>query len=93
VIASRAVVSPDSRDARPGERPGPSGPWGTALRDAAPYIGIGTTLAATVLLGAGVGYWLDRRLQTDPWLLFAGGVVGICVAMYQFFRTVAGLRK
>jgi F0F1-type ATP synthase assembly protein I len=93
VIASEAVVSPDSGDARPGERPERSGAWGTALRDAAPYIGIGTTLAVTVLLGIGVGYWLDRRLKTDPWFLFAGGVLGICVAMYQFFRTVAGLKK
>lgn len=86
-------MSPQSRDAREGERPGSSGAWGTALRDAAPYIGIGTTLAATVLLGLGVGYWLDRRLGTDPWLLFAGGVAGTIVAMYQFFRTVAGFRK
>jgi len=93
VIASEAVVSPDSRDARPGGRPGPAGKWGTALRDSAPLIGIGSTLAGTVLLGLGVGYWLDRRLGTEPWFLFAGGVLGICVAMYQFFRTVAGLRK
>jgi F0F1-type ATP synthase assembly protein I len=93
VIASGAVVSPDHRDARPGERPEPSGAWGSALRDAAPYIGIGSTLAGTVLLGIGVGYWLDRRLKTEPWFLFAGGILGICLAMYQFFRTVAGLRK
>lgn len=93
MIASRAVVSPDSRDARPGERPGRSGNWGTALRDVAPYIGIGSTLAITVLLGLGVGYWLDQRLKTDPWLLLAGGVLGIVAAMYQFFKTVAGLRK
>ena len=46
-----------------------------------------------MLLGLGVGYWLDRRLKTEPWLLFAGGVAGIGVAFYQFFRTVAGLRK
>ena len=77
VIASRAVVSPDSRDARPGERPGRSGNWGTALREAAPYISIGSTLAITVLLGLGVGYWLDRRLKTDPWFLLAGGVLGM----------------
>ena len=93
MIASGAVVSPDRRDARPGERPEPSGAWGSALRDAAPYIGIGSTLAGTVLLGVGVGYWLDRRLKSDPWFLFAGGVLGICVAMYQFFRTVTGIRK
>ena len=93
MVASRAVVSPSSRDAREGERAGSSGAWGTALRDAAPYIGIGTTLAATVLLGVGVGYWLDRRLGTNPWLFIVGGVAGLGLAMYQFFRTVAGLKK
>jgi F0F1-type ATP synthase assembly protein I len=86
-------VSPDSRDARAGERPRRSGAWGNALRDSAPYIGIGTTLAVTMVLGLGVGYWLDQRLKTSPWLLFAGGLLGMIVAFYQFFRTVAGLKK
>jgi F0F1-type ATP synthase assembly protein I len=93
VIASRAVVSPDTRVARPGERPGRSGNWGTALRDVAPLIGIGSTLAATMLLFLGVGYWLDRRLKTDPWFLFVGGILGMVLALYQFWKTVAGLRK
>jgi F0F1-type ATP synthase assembly protein I len=86
-------VSPDTRDARPGERRGRVGNWGTAMREAAPYIGIGSTLAVTVLLGLGVGYWLDRRLKTDPWFLFFGGVLGMALALYQFWKTVAGLRK
>lgn len=67
--------------------------WGRALRDAGPYIGIGATLAATVLLGLGVGYWLDQRLETSPWLLLLGGLLGIGAALYQFFKTVAGLSK
>jgi F0F1-type ATP synthase assembly protein I len=50
-------------------------------------------LAATVLLGLGVGYWLDRRLKTEPWFLFVGGVLGMALALYQFWKTVAGLRK
>jgi ATP synthase protein I len=86
-------VSPDSRVARPGERSGRPGQWGTALRDVAPLIGIGTTLAVTVLLGLGVGYWVDRRLETGPWFLFAGGLLGMALAFYQFFKTVARLKK
>jgi F0F1-type ATP synthase assembly protein I len=56
-------------------------------------IGIGTTLAMTVVLSLGVGYWLDQRLKTSPWLLLAGGLLGIGAALYQFFRTVTGLGK
>jgi F0F1-type ATP synthase assembly protein I len=86
-------VSPDREDARPGGRPAQSGAWGTALRDVAPLIGIGTTLAVTVLLGLGVGYVVDRRLGTEPWLLLVGGALGMVLAFYQFYRTVTGLRK
>jgi F0F1-type ATP synthase assembly protein I len=46
-----------------------------------------------VLLGLGVGYWLDQRLGTYPWLLLAGGVLGMTVAFYHFFKTVARLGK
>ena len=56
-------------------------------------MGIGTALATTVLLGLGVGYWLDRRLEASPWFLLLGGSLGIFAALYQFFKTVAGLNK
>jgi F0F1-type ATP synthase assembly protein I len=46
-----------------------------------------------VLLGLGVGYWLDQRLGTSPWLLLLGALLGIGAALYQFFKTVAGLGK
>ena len=62
------------------------------VRDSAPYLGIGTSLAVTVLLGIGGGYWLDSRLGTKPWFLMLGGVLGLGIALYQFFKTVAGLK-
>jgi ATP synthase protein I len=88
----------DRRDPRdpavtPPQKGGSSGPWGMALREAAPYLGIGTTLAVTVLLGLGIGYWLDQRLGTEPWLVVTGGMLGVGTALYQFFRTVTGLKK
>ena len=81
----------------PPERPRASGEdardWTRALREAAPLLGIGTTLAVTVLAGLGGGYWLDGRLGTRPVFLLLGAVFGLGVAMYQFFKTVAGLNK
>jgi F0F1-type ATP synthase assembly protein I len=67
--------------------------WTRALREAAPFLGLGTTLAVTVLAGLGGGYWLDRRLGTRPVFLLLGGAFGVGVALYHFFRTVAGLDK
>jgi F0F1-type ATP synthase assembly protein I len=64
-----------------------------ALREAGPYIGLGTTLAATVLAGLGVGYWLDEQLGTRPWLLLGGGTLGVLAALVYFFRSVTDLWK
>lgn len=72
---------------------GGAGGWAGALRDVAPYLGIGTTLAVTVLAGLGGGYWLDAQLGTGPWLLLLGGMLGLGAALYHFFRTVASLNR
>ncbi|MCG6927058.1 MAG: AtpZ/AtpI family protein [Acidobacteria bacterium] len=77
---------PDSRGSRAGDRR-------RALREAGPYVGLGTTLAATVLAGLGAGYWLDGQLGTRPWFLLAGGTLGVIAALVYFFRTVTDLWK
>jgi hypothetical protein len=55
---------------------GESRAWTRALRDMGPYLGIGASLAVTVLGGVGIGHWLD------------GAVVGIAAAGYHFYRLV-----
>jgi F0F1-type ATP synthase assembly protein I len=64
-----------------------------AVREAAPFLGLGTTLAVTVLAGLGGGYWLDRQLGTRPVLLLLGGALGVGAALYYFFTAVAALNK
>jgi len=83
------VVSPGSggnKQPRPGD-------WSRVLREAAPYLGLGTTLAGSLLLGVGAGYWLDRRLGTSPWLLLAGALLGIFSGLFQLYKTMAGGKK
>jgi hypothetical protein len=46
-----------------------------------------------VLAGLGGGYWLDGRLGTRPVFVLLGGAFGLGVAMYEFFKTVAGQTK
>ncbi len=67
--------------------------WGRALRASAPLLGLGTTLAVTVLAGFGIGYWLDDRLGTRPVFLLLGSAVGIAAAMYHFVRSVTGATR
>jgi F0F1-type ATP synthase assembly protein I len=61
---------------------------GRLIREIGPFLTLGTSLAATVLAGVGAGYWLDRRLGTEPILLVVGSVLGILVAGYQFWKTI-----
>ena len=58
------------------------------MRDAAPYLSLGTTLAASVLLGLGIGYWLDTKLGTRPAFFLVGAVLGLLAAGLHFYRTV-----
>ena len=46
-----------------------------------------------MLAGLGGGYWLDGRLGTRPVFVLLGAVLGLGVAMYQFFKTVGGPNK
>lgn len=72
-------------------RPAGSG-LNRALRDAAPYLGLGTTLAASVLLGLGGGYWLDSKLGTRPAFFLVGAALGLLAAGLHFYRTLV-MRK
>ena len=44
------------------------------------------TLVASVVTFCGLGYFLDRWLGTEPWLLIAGIVLGSAAGLYQFVR-------
>ena len=71
------------------EKKGDASDWVRVLREAAPLLGLGTSLAMTVLLGLGLGYWADQKLGTRPWLFLLGAALGLVTALYQFFKTVS----
>lgn len=52
------------------------------------YLGLGFELAAPVLVGTYVGYRLDRWLETSPWFLILGALLGIAAGFLNFFRRV-----
>jgi len=86
-------VTPREKPPQPPDNRKESGSdWTRALREAAPYLGLGSSLAALVLAGLGAGYWLDEKLGTRPWLLLLGGMLGIAMALLEFYRTVGGRR-
>jgi ATP synthase protein I len=70
--------------------------WQRSLRDSAPYLGIGSSLAFTVLLCLWVGHWLDKKFGTEPRYFLVGAVVGVVAAFlhfWQMYRTMTGGKK
>lgn len=60
-------------------------------KKAGPYLGLGTQLAATVILMFYLGYWLDNKLQTQPYLVIIFSLLGSFAAIYNFIRSVLKL--
>jgi F0F1-type ATP synthase assembly protein I len=49
------------------------------------------TLFFTVVTLLGLGWLLDRWLNTSPWLMVAGIVVGSILGLYEFIRLTSKL--
>ena len=60
----------------------------TPLADALRYLQSGTMIVAPMLGLGALGYWLDGRWGTKPWLLLAGLLVGMIGGFANFFRFV-----
>lgn len=65
------------------DRDAGSGAWTKALRDVAPYLDLGWRLAGTAAGPPFIGFWIDVWLQTTPWALLAGCVLGLSAAILQ----------
>jgi len=63
------------------------------LREAGPYLDASWTMTAALLLGLGLGWWLDRKLGTGPWLMLGGILLGIVVGMYGIARVAFPRRE
>jgi ATP synthase protein I len=59
----------------------------------AQLVGLGTMLFACVAVGLGVGYFADRWLGTQPWLLLIGLGLGIAAASVNFYRIIKTLNR
>lgn len=49
-------------------------------------VGIGFEFAITICVVAAIGWYLDRRLNTFPWLLVAGAAVGFAAGLIRMIR-------
>lgn len=52
------------------------------------YLGLGLQLAVTVVVMVFLGIWLDKKLDTNPWMTVVCSFLGIFAALYSFVKTV-----
>ena len=49
-------------------------------------LGIGFEFAAVVVVLAGIGWWLDGKWETSPWLMLTGLAIGTIGGLYKVWR-------
>ncbi len=63
----------------------PSSPWS--------YFGLGFEIVIPMVIGIFIGYRLDLWLETSPWLMVVGALMGLGLSFYSLFRRVLGQGK
>lgn len=58
------------------------------MRKGAMVSSIGLLIVVSTLLGLGLGYWLDSKLGTKPWLAFVFTILGLASGMYESYRII-----
>jgi F0F1-type ATP synthase assembly protein I len=57
------------------------------------FAGIGFQFAVVILVFTGIGYWLDRRLGTSPWLLVLGVFAGAAGGIFSMYKKVTAVQR
>ena len=60
----------------------------TAATDLGRYAGLGFQFAGTLCAFGALGWWLDTKLGSSPWLLIAGVFLGATGAFVALIRAV-----
>lgn len=55
-------------------------------KDVAPYLGLGTQLAATITLMFFLGNWLDEKFELEPVLTIVFTLFGGFAGIYNFIK-------
>ncbi|MGE5379974.1 MAG: AtpZ/AtpI family protein [Methylocystaceae bacterium] len=54
------------------------------------YLSLSTNMVASVILGLAIGYWLDKWLNTSPWLMFLFLLLGVATGLKMTYDEVIG---
>ena len=48
--------------------------------------GLGFEFIAALLVPGAIGFWLDKRFNSAPWVMLVGGLVGFAIGLRQLIR-------
>ena len=75
------------------EREDYSKKFSSSYKEIGPYLGLGTQLAATIVLMFFLGRWLDGKFNSSPWLMIVFSSLGGFAGIYNFIKTVLQLNE
>lgn len=58
------------------------------MRQGAMVSSIGLLIVVSTLIGIGLGYWLDSKLGTKPWLAFVFTLLGLAAGIYESAKII-----
>jgi F0F1-type ATP synthase assembly protein I len=64
-----------------------------SYRNVGPYLGLGTQLAASIILMFFLGRWLDSQLNSTPVFVLICSFLGGFAGIYNFIKTVMALNE
>ena len=53
------------------------------MRNLGSVFSIGMLILISIAIGMGLGYWLDSKLGTKPWLAFVFTIIGLAAGLYE----------
>ncbi|MBN1299781.1 MAG: AtpZ/AtpI family protein [Melioribacteraceae bacterium] len=65
----------------------------SSIRETGPYLGLGSQLAATIILSFFFGRWLDGQLESEPVLTIIFSFLGGAAGIYNFIKTVLNINS
>lgn len=63
-------------------------PRGADFRRLAELSSTALVLPSSIAIGLFFGYWLDKRLGTEPWLLLVFMLLGVVSGLLSLFRII-----
>ncbi|MCB9210861.1 MAG: AtpZ/AtpI family protein [Ignavibacteriales bacterium] len=62
-------------------------------KEIGPYLGLGTQLAATIILMFFLGKWLDEKFDTEPIFIIVFSFFGGFAGIYNLIKTTIKINK